>query len=269
MRIPDYAMSPLTWLMLLTLLQVFMWRRMSRAWRVAGATLTGLLLFVMAPAGANLLVWAVQAQAPSAAACPAPLPDTIVVLSGGTDRVPRAANDYSALSATSLDRLFAGVALWRRTPDARLVIAGGGRRVPEAVLLANLAVQMGVPPAAVQIEQHSHTTWENAMNVAAMSPQVPRRIWLVTSALHMPRALGAFRAWGFTPCAWPGESLYQPFYPALGYFVPQQSSLRKTELAIHELIGGLVYRGLAWKHSRSISKQRSSASSPAAAAEGP
>jgi len=39
---------------------------------------------------------------------------------------------------------------------------------------------------------------------------VPPRIWLVTSALHMPRALVAFRAAGFEPCSYPSDFLSGP-----------------------------------------------------------
>lgn len=256
MRVPDYALSPLTYAALLALILVLSWRRLPRLFRVAGATVEIALLLSIAPIGANLLVWSVESRAPSPQSCSAPMPGTVVVLSGGTERRPRSADDYTALSATSLRRLFAGIALWRSIPDARLVIAGGGRGVPESVLLAGLAKRMGVPPTMIETEKRSHTTWENALYTADLSPPVPKRIWLVSSALHLPRALGAFRAWGFEPCAWPAGTLHTPFSPRLGYFVPQSSSLDKADAAIHELIGGIVYRGLEWKHERAMRRRR-------------
>lgn len=245
MRLPDYAFSPLTWAVLLALLLVVVWRRLPRWARWTGLAAELLLLLAMAPVGANALVWMVESRVPATPACAAPVPRTIVVLSGGVDRRPRSGEDFGALNASSLHRLFAAKALWQREPGARLIVAGGGRVVPEAALMANLAIRMGVPASAVEVEGHSHSTWENALNVAALSPGVPRRIWLVTSALHMPRALGAFRAWGFEPCAWPGESLYQPFSLSIGYFMPQSSALSKADRAIHEIAGGLVYAWLA------------------------
>lgn len=251
---PDYAFSPLTYALLLALVLMLSWRRLPRAIRTTGIALEVVLLIAMAPLGANLLVWSVESRAPSPQSCPLPTPSTVVVLSGGTSRPPRSAEDVSALDTSSLHRLFAGVALWRNTPNASLVIAGGGRRVPESVLLAGLAERMGVPRDAIEIEQHSHTTWENALYVAHLYPVVPKRIWLVTSSLHMPRALGAFRAFGFQPCAWPSESLYEAFSPRVGYFLPQSSSLAKADRAFHELIGGIVYSALEWKHRRSDEK---------------
>lgn len=247
MELPDFMFSPLTFAWVVTLLVTTLWRRIPRWCRWTGVALVVLAWLAMAPVGANLLVLGIESRVPSITACEKPLPATIVVLSGGTDRRPRSADDFSALSASSLHRLFAGIKLWQRTPGARLVIAGGSWGVPESVLLANLAERMGVPRGAIETEQRSHTTWENALNVATLSPAVPRRIWLVSSALHLPRAVGAFRAWGFEPCAWPSESLYVPFSVSVGYFMPQRSSLAKVDLAIHELLGGLAYRVLEWK----------------------
>lgn len=247
MRLPDYMFSPFTYALLLALLLVVMWRRLPRTVRWTGAVIEVLLLVTMTPLGANALVWSVESRVPPPRACVAPVPTTIVVLSGGTDRKPRGTEDYSALNAVSLHRLFAGAALWRQMPGARLVLSGGGYGVPESVLLAGLAERMGVSPGAIQTERRSHTTWENAMYVAALKPSLPRRIWLVSSALHLPRALGAFRVWGFKPCAWSSGSIYVPPHWSIGYFVPQSSALRKANRAIHELIGDMVYRGLEWK----------------------
>lgn len=256
MRLPDYALSPLTYVLLLALALVWSWRRLPRTLRIAGVVVAIALLVPMAPVGANVLVRVVESQAPSATACPLPSPNTIVLLDGGTDRRPLSPDDFAALSEPSLHRLFAAVVLWRRTPGAHLVISGGGPGVPDSVLLRGLAERMGVPAEAIEIEDKSRTTWENAMYTSRLSPSVPKRVWLVTSALHMPRALGAFRAWGFTLCAYPSGSLYTPFSASIGYFMPQSSSLAKTEAAIHELIGGAVYRMLEWKHRKNTPSMR-------------
>ena len=254
MKPSDYMLSPLTYTLLLAFVLALSWRRLPRGLRVAGVVIEIVLLFLMAPIGANVLVRTVESQAPSASACTAPVPTTIVLLDGGTDRRPHGPDDFAALSDSSLHRLLAAVSLWRRTPNARLVISGGGPGVPHSVLLQGLAERMGVPGQAIEIEDKSLTTWENALYTSRLSPVVPRHIWLVTSALHMPRALVAFRAWGFDACAWTSGSMYVPFGFNPGYFVPQSSSLEKADAAIHELIGGVVYRGLAWKHQREASR---------------
>jgi uncharacterized SAM-binding protein YcdF (DUF218 family) len=267
MKVPDFALSPLSWALLVVVVLALAWRHLPRALRWTGVAIEVLLMLSMTPLGANTLVRMIESRVPPSTACKAPVPTTIVVLSGGTEYQPRAAGDFAALSRSSVQRLFAALELWQRTPDAHLVIAGGGRRIPEAVMMAKLAERMGVSSSAIEIETRSRTTWENARNVAALSPAVPKRIWLVSSALHLPRALGAFRAWGFEPCAWPSGSMYVPFGLNPGYFMPQSSSLTKAELAIHELLGDVVYAGLEWKLRKSEARAASTAPRAATSAE--
>lgn len=252
MSFPIYATSPLIWALLLLVLLVLGWRALPGAMRWTGIAIEVVLVALMMPLGAEGLAHLVAARVPPVHACPAPVPTTIVVLGGGFDYPPRASDDYASLSTVGLQRVFAAVALWEKLPpDARLVIAGGGGgRIREAVPMANLAVRMGVPAASVEIEDRSRNTWQNARNVAALSPALPRRIWLVSSPMHLPRALDAFRAWGFAPCAWPSGAAKDSLDMWPGAFVPQGPAIRTTGVALHELIGGVEYKFLAWRYAR-------------------
>ena len=78
------------------------------------------------------------------------------------------------------------------------------------------------------------------MRVRAMDPALPSRIWLVTSALHMPRALIAFRAAGFEPCSYPSDFLSAPFEAR--DVLPRGSAVANSEAALHEVVGEIVYR---------------------------
>jgi uncharacterized SAM-binding protein YcdF (DUF218 family) len=119
--------------------------------------------------------------------------------------------------------------------------------------MANLAMRMGIPEAALEIEDRSRNTWQNARNVAALSPPLPRRIWLVSSPMHLPRALEAFRAWGFEPCAWPSGGVKDSPVLWLDAWLPQGGAIRETAIAFHELIGSVQYRFLAWRQVRRAS----------------
>jgi uncharacterized SAM-binding protein YcdF (DUF218 family) len=243
---PDFILSPLVWTLLLALLLGAFWRRMSRWLALALLAVELLLVVAMTPLGANRLVHMVESRVPATAACHMPSPGVIVLLSGGVDRPARAIDDYPALTRASLERLFAAVALWHAHPDDMLAISGGSPvgSVPESKVLASLAHRMGVSVDKLRVETHSRTTWENASNLAREQPPLPRRIWLVSSALHLPRAMQAFQAFGFEPCAWSSGSAYMPFSASVGYFMPQTSSLAKADRAIHELMGGWAY---AWR----------------------
>lgn len=242
-------LSPLTWSVALALLLALLWQWLPRALCLLGLAIETALVIAMTPLGANGVVRIIESRVPPVQSCKAPLPDTIVVLTGGLTHRPRSPDDFAAANLQSLHRLFAGVELWRRTPDARLVVSGGGRQgIAEGVLMARLAQQLGVPAGAVRAESHSLSTWQNARDVAALSPAVPRHIWLVSSALHLPRALLAFRAAGFEPCTWSSDSFYVPPNGSFGYYVPQSSALVKMDEAMHELVGGWEYAWRAREH---------------------
>jgi uncharacterized SAM-binding protein YcdF (DUF218 family) len=252
MSFPIYATSPLSWALVMLLLLALGWHTLPGAVRWVGIAIEVLLIALMTPLGAAGLVHLVVARVPPVQSCPAPTPTTIVVLGGGFSYPPRAADDYGSLSAEALQRVFAGVALWQKIPDARLVIAGGGGgRIREAMPMANLAMRMGVPATAVEIEDQSRNTWQNARNVAALSPPVSKRIWLVSSPMHLPRALDAFRAWEFKPCAWPSGAEKDGFDLWLGALVPQGGAIRRSAIAFHELAGSVEYKFLArWQARR-------------------
>jgi len=253
---PIYATSPLTWALVLLVLLALGWHVLPGALRWAGVAIEVVLIALMTPLGAAGLVHLTVARVPSVQSCPAPTPTTVVVLGGGFSYPPRTADDYGALSTEALQRMFAAVALWQKIPGARLVIAGGGGgRIREAVPMANLAMRMGVPAASVEIEDRSRNTWQNARNVAALSPPLPRRIWLVSSPMHLPRALDAFRAWGFEPCAWPSGAEKVGFDLWLSAFVPQGTSTRKAAIAFHELAGSVYYEFLARRQARRTAAQ--------------
>lgn len=241
-------LSPLSWSVGLALLLAVLWRWLPRALCLLGLAIETALVVAMTPLGANGLVRVIESRVPPPQTCKAPAPDTIVVLTAGFSRPPRSPQDYTAANVNSLHRLLAGVELWRSTPGARLVISGGGSYgIAESTVLASLAQRLGVPGAAIRTETHSHDTWQNARDVATLSPAVPKHIWLVSSALHLPRALLAFRAAGFEPCAWPSDSFYIPPSGSFLYYWPQSSSLTKTEEALHELFGGWEYARRAQK----------------------
>jgi uncharacterized SAM-binding protein YcdF (DUF218 family) len=242
-----YALlSPLAFAVLLALAAVASWRRLSRSARVAAMLFELLLLVAMTPFGANLLVWQLEAQVPAAACAPASN-DPIVVLSAGLEREPASIDDFAALSASSLRRALAGATAWRQTPQARLVFAGGGPfSISESAVLQRFAESLGVPAAAILREERSQTTWENAEQLRALAPPLPATIRLVSSALHLPRAVLAFRAAGFEPCVIVAERRYHP-PGGIGYYLPQSSGLSKSEAALHEIFGTQLYR---WRAAR-------------------
>ncbi|MBS0568150.1 MAG: YdcF family protein [Proteobacteria bacterium] len=235
-------LSPLWLGGLLFVLGVALWHRLRRRLRIAVVVAGGLLLALVTPLVADALILWQESRAPSPQECASP-PDAIVVLSGGMVSPPRDVQDFAALGTTSLRRLFAAVELFgSRHVTTFTVVGNSDYDIPQSEIMAELAVRLGVPRAAVRVETRSLTTWQNAVNAAALAPPLARRIWLVTSAVHMPRALYAFRAAGFEPCAWPAHSQYRAPEGPLTYLLPDASAARKAEDAIHEIVGEIAYR---------------------------
>ncbi|MEP6939071.1 MAG: YdcF family protein [Rudaea sp.] len=232
--------SPLFWSFLLAAL-LFAPRlpRFLRWSLIGGLTIC---IALMVPAGANALVGAVESAAFHAEACVPRDPATIVVLGAGLERRPKAEDDFSALTSENIPRLLAGVKLWQQSPGAQLVLPGGGRfAIKESHLLSQLAQRLGVSAQSIRTEEVSTTTWESAAELKALQPPLPHQFFLVSSALHLPRAFIAFRHFGFEPCAVISDSAYLPAED-VAYFLPQSSAVDKTEAALHEVGGLIVYR---------------------------
>ena len=77
-------------------------------------------------------------------------------------------------------------------------VSPGGTHCAVSNAMAQFAVTVGIPPAAVRTETTSTTTWENAAHSAPYLQAVgARRLLLVTDRLHMRRSEAAFARFGF------------------------------------------------------------------------
>jgi uncharacterized SAM-binding protein YcdF (DUF218 family) len=149
------------------------------------------------------------------------------------------------------ERLTQFATLARQYPNARLVFTGGPLPnrpdgPPEANGVRQLLQDLGVPLERVTFESRSLTTRENATLASQMvQPKSGERWLLITSAWHMPRSIGAFRAVGWNMTAFPvGYKTYrQPGNRANRRFAERLDLL---ERAAHEWIGLVYYRARGW-----------------------
>jgi uncharacterized SAM-binding protein YcdF (DUF218 family) len=173
-------------------------------------------------------------------------PDGIVVLGGAIDAELSAARSEFALSDAA-ERITATVGLARRYPAARIVFAGGGggiisQSLAEAYVAVRLFESLGLPAARVEFEAKSRNTAENALFAKQLvAPKVGERWLLVTSALHMPRAVGAFRAVGFPVEAHPVDWRTEGPRALMSISGSAVDGLLVTDAAIHEWVGLLAY----------------------------
>jgi uncharacterized SAM-binding protein YcdF (DUF218 family) len=175
-------------------------------------------------------------------------PTGVIVLGGVINPEVSAARHTVALGEAA-ERVTIVADLARRYPDARIVFTSGSANLifdgpPEADFATALFESFGVARDRIVIENQSRNTVENAtLSKALVNPKPGERWLLVTSASHLPRAMGTFRQAGFPVEAYPvdyrtrgSEDLVpRPLDGLLGGFFP-------TETAMHEWIGLVAYR---------------------------
>lgn len=167
-------------------------------------------------------------------------PKWIVVLGGGHVSDPRLPAN-SQISAAALGRMVEGVRLHRVIPGSKLLLSGGTvfDPVPEAQVMAQIALLLGVKPQDIVLEIDSRDTAQEAELIAKMIGG--EKFLLVTSAAHMPRSMALFRRRGLQPVPAPTDFRGPKNAPSgPGRFFPEVESLGHTQTALHE------YLGLVW-----------------------
>ncbi len=138
--------------------------------------------------------------------------------------------------------------LARRFPNARIVFTGGSGRiiydgVTEASLAARLFESFGIAKERIVLEDKSRDTDENARFTKELLDPKPGERWLlVTSAHHMPRSVGVFRAAGFPVEAYPVDFRTRGAVDLLRPFSNVGDGLRRTDTAAREWVGLVAYR---------------------------
>ncbi|MEZ5841069.1 MAG: YdcF family protein [Hyphomicrobiales bacterium] len=171
----------------------------------------------------------------------------IVILGGSLDIDTGVARDGVELNEAA-DRLTAAVTLARRHPEARLIFSGGaiqlvGKGVAEAEPARRFFAEMGIAPERIAFESEARNTYENAVLAKKVAdPKSGERWLLVTSAFHMPRSMGCFRAAGFPVEAWPVDFRTESDADLHHLISQPAAGLQRTDAAVREWIGLLAYR---------------------------
>lgn len=270
-------MNPLPWIvpgplhavLACIVLVLVLYRRRSRVsagWRRLGVAALVWSWLGSTPALGNLWVRALEDRhaAPSASLLTRSPSNVIVVLASGQMFRPDGSLAL-ALDVDGWERLLAGIALWRQI-GGTLVMAGGpdhGASDSLAHLMRRAALDAAVPTSAVITAGGGRNTYEDLRAVAASLQALQRpggpgklggaepvatetgRTWLVTSALHMPRAMGTAAALGLpvtaAPCCF--RQLRPPTWRA---WLPDNGDSSLWRDGLHEALGLEVYRWRGW-----------------------
>lgn len=178
----------------------------------------------------------------------APAADAIVVLGGGlsTAEPPRPWPDLNRAA----DRVLHGARLYRAGRAPWIVTTGGaaeGSAGTQAEAMAAWLVELGVPAEAIRVAIGSSDTRGDALETRALLGPDSGRLLLVTSALHMPRALATFRGAGLhaVPSPTDFEAIHAGGEGVLAW-IPDAEALDGTSRAVKEILGCLVYGLRGW-----------------------
>jgi uncharacterized SAM-binding protein YcdF (DUF218 family) len=180
-----------------------------------------------------------------------PTADAIVVLGGSIGGV-----DYPRVEpeiTDSSDRLLHAARLYRAGKAPIIIAAGGnlpwsGSSRPESTFVAQMLTEWGVPAGAIVEESASANTHQNASNVKRLlQERHVRHVLLVTSAMHMPRAIATFRTAGIDAVPSPTDyGVVDAGRLTILSFLPDAGALYGTTRALKEYLGLAVYWCRGW-----------------------
>ena len=211
-----------------------------------GAALAVLYLGSIPAVGNQLIGW-VESRYPAVPVADAGPADAVVVLGGILG--PRAAPGLVANFNETSERFDAGVALLQAGRADRLVFTGArmpGKDSPatEGGELRRLAIARGVPAAKVLVTREIENTAGEAAAVAELVKAGGwKRVILVTTGWHMPRAASQFRQAGVDCLPFPVDFRNDPARRLTAIdFVPRGEAWQMTETALRETYGYWFYR---------------------------
>ena len=268
-KIVKVLVYPLTWIVLLLVLALW-WAGGRHAHRARVCLLLALAVAygLSIPPVSRTLAWTLERRYPvpaDAAVAAGPPFDAVVVLAGGVARAG-GLRPQDRPEPLTLERLVCGRELMVRGASATIVLTGGngepfGEHAPEAPIMAHTLRSLGSGRGkqhssvtldgrqrstvtlewTIKTESRSRTTYENAVETKQLLG-ARTRIALVTSALHMPRAMAVFSRQGFHATPFPCGFLAGPPKSGVMEYAPDVTALKESTAAINEWVGLALYR---------------------------
>jgi len=171
--------------------------------------------------------------------------DGIIVL-GGAEDLKLSQSWQTAEVGQGAERILIAATLARHYPQKPLLYSGGSNLVQMADLSSvhttaqSLLMQAGVEAHTIILETQSRNTYENFLNIKPLLPKQDGHYLLVTSAYHMPRAVGIAQTMQINVLPYPVD--YRSSQPAYRYWdFDLFGHLSVLETAWHEWLGLTVY----------------------------
>ena len=245
-KILDVLFSPLWWPALAFALTRIppLARRAPRFLRALLGVACALMLFCSTQVGTQLLQHAVERNAPRSMREGVTY-DAVIVLSGFVS--DEAMRRYPGPAyGNAVDRMLAGFELLRSGRARTAILTGGApgeTTWSEAAVMRRQLVAWGIEPSRLIEEPRARNTRENAVESARIArARGFHSLLLVTSAAHMERSLGCFRAVDLAVDTYPVDYSVGGWVSARWSLLPRAENLETSERALREFMGRLVYR---------------------------
>ena len=217
------------------------WQRRGR--RLTTTAIAGILCFGILPVG-SLLTSILETRFPIPQKLPVSV-DGIIVLGGVVDAYESTERGQFQIGS-AVERITSMVELAEKYPKAKIAFTGGSGSVTrqeskEADAIKKLLELFAIDQDRVIYERESRNTFENAQCSKELLKPQPEESWiLVTSAFHMPRAMGVFRKQDWNVLAYPVD-FETPMHARLRLRFNLLQGLQETSKASHECIGLIIY----------------------------
>ena len=170
--------------------------------------------------------------------------DSIVVLSGMIRTInSKDGLDYEFGEAS--DRIFAGINLFKEKKAPKLILTRGklpwSVGIPEGEYLKEIAITNGISENNILLTENVENTDQEAKAVKKLLSEDKRKVILVTSAFHMPRAQIVFEAAGINVVPFPVD--FQKGLSKITFmsFMPSANALSGTSFFVREMMGRIYY----------------------------
>lgn len=242
-----FLLAPLNFLTICTTLGL-LFLRLKKSRAAFACFVISMIVFIIIgilPTGQNLTHY-LETRYSKPESMPAHV-DGIIILGGAVE------SDASQISHmtefnNAVDRVTAAMILSHKYPNAKIVFSGGSGRLihnerVDSVDMKIFLKDMQFDTAKVVYEDQSRTTSENLINSKNKIHPKPDETWLlITSAAHMPRAMGVAQqlGWGLIPYPvdyrGPGRYLWvtQKFDVLDNFYL--------ADLALREMLGIAAYK---------------------------
>lgn len=241
-------LQPYTFLLLSLLAVLFVaWRRQrQQRWLLSISLGLAVLLCILSmPAISYLAIGCLEWPYPPSNLAPAG-DDMVVVLSGNM-QADNKEGTRVRLGNETLQRCLHAARLYHQAGGCRILVTGGrpyqsqtGLTLAEA--MRDFLIELGIDPTHLLLEPNSSSTFENARNSSDLLREHPsRRVFLVTSAPHMGRAVRCFKHQGITVV--PASCNHQALRlePSIFSYLPTADGIRGMQRAMHEWLGLVWY----------------------------